>query len=477
MTRIRSVSLRLKLTFLYTGVLAFILLVFGSLVYYFMERNLTVETDRAVVEIARDLLRSTKIVGGYPLPLRQVALPNIDVFATPNTFIQVVDKNGMVAAQSGNLGGQSMPLSEDTLRKVAGGGDFYETVLSGSQSLRIYNRPLLLDGEVVGVLQVGRSLGPTLAALARLKFLLLFGSGLTLFGAATLGWFLARQALRPIDRITEAAAAIQQARDLTRRIDYNGPRDEVGRLAGTFNLMLERLHRAYKELQEAEAAQRRFVSDASHELRTPLTTIRGNVELLTKMGDSDPQIRSEALGDISSEAERMSRLVSELLALARADAGFSPVMQPVDLGGLLVEISRQAGILSGEVDFAVDGIDTLQGVMINGNADYLKQLFLILLDNAFLYTPPGGAVKLECGQEGGWAEVTIRDNGSGIAEEDLPRIFDRFYRADKSRHSGGSGLGLAIANWIAGQHDAAITVASKPGEGSAFTVRLPLAPQ
>lgn len=472
MTKIRNMPLRLRLTFLYSGVLTLILFFFGSLVYYFMERNLTVETDRAVVEIAGDIMRSTKIVG--PMPLRQVVLPNIDVFATPNTYIQVVDRNGLVAAQSGNLGGQSMPLSEETLHKVAGGSEFFETVLSGSQSLRIYNRPLFLDGQVVGVLQVGRSLGPNVAALARLQFLLLFGSAITLFAGATIGWFLAKQSLKPIDRITEAAAAIQQARDLTRRIDYNGPRDEVGRLAGTFNLMLERLHRAYKELEESEAVQRRFVSDASHELRTPLTTIRGNVELLRKMGDADPQIRSEALGDIASEAERMSRLVTDLLALARADAGFAPSRQMVDIGALLVEVSRQAGILAGEVEFEVEGVNALQGLMLNGNPDYLKQLFLILLDNAFHYTSPGGTVKVEGREKDGWAEVTVCDTGCGIAEEDLPCVFDRFYRADKSRHSGGTGLGLAIARWIVDQHEGAITVTSKPGQGSSFTVRLPL---
>lgn len=465
-------SLHLKLTFLYTGVLALILLVFGSLVYFFLERNLAAETDRAVVGIAEDLLRNTKIV--ETLSLRQLVLPNFDVFATPNTYIQVVDRHGLVAGQSVNLGGQSMPLSEETLRQVAKGVGFYETVMSGSQGLRIYNQPLILDNQVIGVLQVGRSLGPIYSALTRLRFLLLFGSGITLLCTATLSWFMAGQALKPIDRITEAAATIQQARDLTRRISYIGPRDEVGRLAETFNRMLERLHRAYRELEEAEAVQRRFVSDASHELRTPLTTIRGNVELLKKMGDTDPETRAEALNDIAGEAERMSRLVADLLALARADAGFTPAMGPVDLGALLEEISRQAGILAGDVEFAGDGAAALQGTLVNGNTDYLKQLFLILLDNAFLYTGPGGVVRIEGRQRDGWAEVAVCDSGSGIAEEDLPKIFDRFYRTDKSRQSSGTGLGLAIAKWIVAQHGGAIHVESKLGEGSTFTVRLPL---
>jgi two-component system OmpR family sensor kinase len=465
-------SLRLKLTFLYSGVLAFILLSFGSLVYFFLERNLSVETDRSVAEIAQELIHSTKIVG--PHSLRQVVLPNLDVFATPSTYIQVIDRYGTIVAQSVNLGRQSMPIHEETLNKAAAGAGFYETLLSGSQSLRIYNQPLILGQQVIGVLQVGRSLGPTYNALARLRFLLLFGGALTLFFTAILGWFLAGQALRPIDRITEAAAAIQQAQDLSRRIDYTGPRDEVGRLADTFNLMLERLHLAYRELEEAGEAQRRFVADASHELRTPLTTIRGNVELLKKMGDADPQTRAEALDDIAGEVERMSRLVTDLLALARADAGFTPALGPVDLGALLEEIYRQGSILAGEVAFTLEGHTALSGVLVNGNSDYLKQLFLILLDNAFNYTGPGGAVTLAGRLHGGWAEVVVRDSGSGIAQEDLPKIFDRFYRADKSRQASGTGLGLAIARWIVEQHSGSINVDSQPGEGSAFRVRLPL---
>lgn len=467
-------SLRLRLTFLYSGVLALTMLVFGGLVYFFMDHNLTAEADRAIAEIAEDVVRSTKIVGKFPLPLRQVVLPDVDVFATPNTYIQVVDRTGMVAAQSDNLGGQIMPLSEETLRQVARGSGFYETVVSGDQGLRVYNRPLLLDGQVIGMLQVGRILGPTEAALKRLRFLLFLGGGVTLFLTGTLGWLLAGAALRPMNRITETASAIQQARDLSRRINYRGPGDEVGRLAGTLNHMLERLHGVYRSLEEAEAAQRRFVSDASHELRTPLTTIRGNVELLKKMGDADPETRDDALDDIAGEVERMSRLVSDLLALARADSGFRLEMRPVEMDSLLSETFRQAAVLAGETEFLVEGADSLKGVSLRANADYLKQLFLILLDNAFLYTGAGGTVRVEGGRQGDWIEVIVRDTGVGIAESDLPRIFDRFYRADKSRQSGGTGLGLAIARWIVEQHGGIISVNSKVGEGSAFTVRLPL---
>ena len=173
-------SLRLKLTFLYSGFLALTLLFFGALVYFIMQHNLTAETDRAIAEIARDVVRSTRIVENNIFPLRQVVLPNMDVFASPNTYIQVLERNGNVAVQSGNLAGQSMPLSEDTLRQAARGKEFYETVMAGSQSIRIYNRPLVYNNQLVGVLQVGRTMGPVEATLGRLRMLLFSAAGLPL---------------------------------------------------------------------------------------------------------------------------------------------------------------------------------------------------------------------------------------------------------------------------------------------------------
>lgn len=463
-------SLRFRLTFLYSGVLALTMLVFGSFVYFLMEHNLTAEADQNIARIAEDVVRSTKIVG----QLHQMVLPNVNVFATPNTYIQVVDRTGAVAGQSGNLGGQIMPLSEETLRKVARGSGFYETVMSGDQSLRVYNYPLLLDGQVIGVLQVGRTLGPTETALNRLRILMFFGGGISLFLSGTLGWLLAGAALKPIDRITETASAIQEAHDLSRRIDYNGPKDEVGRLAGTLNNMLERLHVAYRSMEEAEAAQRRFVADASHELRTPLTTIRGNVELLEKMGDADPETRAEALADIAGEVGRMSRLVADLLALARADASLKLKKEIVDLVPLLSEIARRGSLLSVETTFLAGDFSLLKDIKVVGDTDYLKQLLLILVDNAINYTPPGGEVRLEAQIKEAFVGISVIDNGVGIAEQDLPHIFKRFYRADKARSGGGTGLGLAIARWIAEEHGGTIQVQSRENEGSTFTVCLPL---
>jgi signal transduction histidine kinase len=244
----------------------------------------------------------------------------------------------------------------------------------------------------------------------------------------------------------------------------------VGQLASTFNDMLARLQSAYEKLEASYTAQRRFVADASHELRTPLTTIRGNVELLQKMGDEDPEVRAEALQDIKSEAERMCRLINDLLALARADAGQQPEKHPVALAPLLQEIFRQAQLLKGQVNFEHDDPEMLGEAKLLANADYLKQLFLILLDNAFKFTPPGGTVKFSFHQAGNSLSFAIEDTGQGISPEDLPHIFERFYQANKTRGGQGTGLGLAIAKWIMEIHGGEIKVKSEPGRGSTFTV-------
>ncbi|MCL6639573.1 MAG: sensor histidine kinase [Firmicutes bacterium] len=467
----------MRLTFLYSSVLALTMVLFGAFVYLFMVHNLTRELDRALANTAREVLQSIKVSGDYPLPLKLISLPDVDVFSSPDTYLQVVDKRGAIAAHSSNLGRQTLPLSEDTLRRAANGDDFYETVFSGRQALRVYNHPLIVQGDVLGVLQVGKTMGSLKSALERLRLLLLFGGGLTLVLAGTLGWAMAGAALKPIDRITETASSIQEALDLSRRIEYRGPQDEVGRLASTLNGMLERLQSAYRKLEEAGAEQRRFVADASHELRTPLTTIRGNVELLQRMGDADPATRAEALADIAGEAERMSRLIADLLALARADAGLKLKKDGVSLYSLLTGISRRGAVLAGGVAFRAGDFTPLREAMVVGDADYLKQLLLILMDNAFKYTPPGGEVRLEARSGGQYVEISVCDNGAGIAESDLPHIFKRFYRADVARAGSGTGLGLAIARWIAEEHGGSIEVQSRLGEGSVFTVRLPLAAQ
>lgn len=464
-------TLRCRLTLWYTAVLAFTLLLLSGLIYALLSHYLEQEVGYSLASKAQEVVRSIKVKSRF---LRQqgIILPDVNVFSSPDTFLQVVDLEGEIVARSRNLGNQYLPVDEDTLAQVVKGSAFFETRQVGSQVLRLYNLPLYLGDQPVGLLQVGRLLHPILTILSRLRQILLLLSMLVLIIAASLGYFLARAALSPIDRMTHIAGEISEGRDLARRLPYEGPMDEVGRLAATFNGMLARLQSAYLRLEEAYAAQRRFVADVSHELRTPLTTIRGNIELLQHMAATGTPPEPEALADIASEAERMSRLLNNLLTLARADAGFTLERQPLDIGQLLQEVARQAPFL-GQASFSFSGLSELEGCLILGNQDFLKQLFFILLDNAFKYTPHDGTVTLEATLQDKEIIISVADTGTGIPPEDLPRIFERFYRGEYSRRYGGTGLGLAIARWIVEQHGGKIEVESQPGQGSTFTLYLP----
>ncbi|TDA69922.1 MAG: HAMP domain-containing histidine kinase [Clostridia bacterium] len=460
-------GLRTRLTLYYTGVLALTLLVFGLVTYLVMGRMLLLEADRAITAKADEVIRSVTVMHMPMMRFQRIILPNVDAFSSPGTYLQVVDLEGSIVGRSENLGLQDLPFSQDTIQRTTAGSGYYETVEVQGEKLRLYNRPLAVRDQVLGVLQVGRSLRPMTSALAYLRLVLLAGSFLALVLAATLGYQLARAALRPIIHLTRVAAAIGAGPDLARRVPDGGPADEVGQLAATFNSMLERLEAAYRNLEEAYAAERRFVADASHELRTPLTTIRGNVELLQRMGQGDAAI----LADMADEAERMTRLVNELLTLARADAGRHLRKEPVDLGKMAADVARQAPHL-GKSRFTAS-LAGLNEAVVQGDPDYLKQLLLILLENAFKYTPAEGAVTLEAGESEGYWGLAVKDTGHGISEKDLPHIFERFYRADPARGRGGTGLGLAIAKWIAEEHLGRIEVSSRLGEGSTFTVWLP----
>jgi signal transduction histidine kinase len=290
---------------------------------------------------------------------------------------------------------------------------------------------------------------------------------------------LARTALHPIDRLAHVADAIGAARDFGKRVPVAGRRpDEIGRLSMAFNRMLGELQEAHEVVARALVAQRRFVADASHELRTPLATLRGNVDLLRQMladvGDSDTA-ETAILDDVSAEAERMSHLVADLLLLAPADAGQHLTLRPTDLTPVARDAARAARLLRDEVQ--VETADLPPDLWVRGHADRLRQVLMILLDNAVKHTPPGGQVHLTAeraaaaGVDG--IAVRVADDGPGIALEAQPRIFERFYRAPGSRSGEGTGLGLAIARWIMDEHQGTISVASTPGSGATFTVWLP----
>jgi signal transduction histidine kinase len=318
----------------------------------------------------------------------------------------------------------------------------------------------------------------SLATLARLLFT---GSIVCLILVGATAWLLARRALAPVATLTRTAARIAQAGDFAARMPAPVRPDEVGQMADTFNAMLSRL-------ADLHASQRRFVADASHELRAPLTAIRGNAELLLLDPCTTEEDRSSALQDIAGEAERLARLVDALLSLARGDAGQIAPRQPVALHDALASACKWA---TERPHAPRVMLGRFQPATVWANPDRVAQMLLILLDNATKYTPPSGSVICSLSVEGQWAVLTVRDTGMGIHPDDLPHIFERFFRADPARsHESqgptdetgfpgsydvpGTGLGLAIARQIVEEAEGTITAHSRLGEGATFTVRLPV---
>ena len=315
-------------------------------------------------------------------------------------------------------------------------------------------------------LAVGRSTEDIGEALNGLIRTLVIAVPLTLLVAGGGGVFLAKRALKPVDQITRTAHEIEES-DLSRRIPVQS-RDELGRLAFTLNQMIERLERAFKRQQQ-------FTSDASHELRTPLAIIQAESTLALKKERPANEYK-HSLGVVSHESKHMSRVIDQLLTLARADSGTEHLaFHEISLSGLLAGLGADLELLCREKGLELR-LELADSLFVSGDESRLRELFLNLVDNAIRYTPSGGTVSFSLRREGEMAVVGVADTGIGIPEEDMPFIFERFYRVDKarSRPEGGAGLGLAICKHIAEAHGGTIEVESKVGEGSTFLVRLPL---
>ncbi|MFD0590798.1 sensor histidine kinase [Paenibacillus sp. GCM10027627] len=488
-------SIRLRLTLWYSGLLAATLLLFGISLYMFVNWNTYEDLREQVKKQSESLgINSTFFLGDNVLDLnldRESRIEDKDV------YVQLVNYREGYIRQSHNLTQQALviPYPDGASKPALGFTKTQFNIGKTKYGMITYQRPVTLnDGELVGLLQVGVLTFNEDKYMTGLRNTLIFYSIIVVAIAFSVGMLIARQALRPIEKVIQATKQIEKGSDLSVRIPAEGPRDEVGMLVDTLNKMLSRLETAYNELDDAYKVQRRFVSDASHELRTPLTTIRGNIELLEKMwskatdesrlsstGDGGLQLNgehwkmsSEAMSDIAAEAKRMTALVSDLLALARADAGYMMEKSSLELQSLTEEVVRRAQLLPRTADWRVGDLTKLSGVFVNGNSNYLQQLLFIFIENAFKYTPSGyvelSSVRKE--RHVGW---NIRDTGIGMNPEEIPHIFDRFYRADESRGvTVGTGLGLSIAKWILDEHGGAVEVVTRENEGSTFTIWLPV---
>lgn len=285
--------------------------------------------------------------------------------------------------------------------------------------------------------------------------------------AFAVGWAVAGRALRPVAALTESAEAIANSREFSRRVPESLSRDELGRLTRTFNTMLANLEAAY----ESEV---RFVSAASHELRTPLTVVQANLDLL-QLGNLSEDDQVISLSEASRESERMARLVADLLVLARADAGIPIRRESVEIDRVVLEVLNETRHLA--IGKRVD-VTHIEPGGVSGDPDRLKQLMLNVVENAIKYTGDDGHIEVEIRRFADEMNISVRDNGMGILPQDLPKVYDRFFRGEAARERdfGGSGLGLAIASWIVNQHGGTISVDSTVGSGTTVRISLPAAP-
>jgi heavy metal sensor kinase len=454
-------SLRSRLTLLFTSTVGGILLLFGLAVYISVSLTITRQIDstlRSAAEIVRANMRVDPLG-----ELRVVSLMMLDLPA--DIFVQVWARDGMLRDASQNIISYARPLDPLGLQ---GGLPKFRDVGSGDDRLRVLSIPLEIGGRLTGTIQVGTRLEVVTATQRTLLIVLVVGTVLAITAVGLAAWFSTGQSLQPLGTVTETALQITVAGDLSRRIPYRGPpNDEVGKLINAFNQTLSRLENLFN-------TQRRFLADVGHELRTPLTVIKGNVGLMRKLKEFD----EESLATIDDEVDRLTRMVGDLLLLAQAESGkINLARQMVELDTLVFDVLNQMSVLAqGKLSLRIGSIDQ---VLVCGDRDRLKQVLVNLIGNAINYTPRGGEVVIGLGKVSNQAQLTISDTGPGIPAEDLPHIFERFYRAEKARtrqrDGKGYGLGLSIAYWIVRNHGGRIEVTSTVGKGTTFCVWLPLA--
>jgi two-component system sensor histidine kinase MprB len=384
---------------------------------------------------------------GGPAQYEELVLPSGRAYTYQGNLRLPVDSRCLrVAATSNGAYIDDVRIDGSDLRTLVFGGN----LRSGGTAAVILARPL-------------NSVDSILSSLRLILFLVLLGGVVV---AGLLGRIASRRVLRPLNEVAATAEHIGETDDLSQRLRVHAD-DEVGQLATRFNTMLDRLQRSRAALDDSVRAQRQLVAEASPELRTPVTSLRTNIEILLQTPDLDPEERSEMLRDVVEQSEELSALVNDLIELARGDEPGAE-SEDVRLDRVVAQCIERARRNAPSLRFAAD----LTAARLDGVAERLERAVNNLLDNASRHSPPGGTVEVHVGPEG----VTVRDHGSGVDEQDLPYLFDRFYRGTNSRGSQGSGLGLAIVRQVTEQHGGTASVLNAPDGGAVFTLALPATP-
>jgi two-component system heavy metal sensor histidine kinase CusS len=431
--------IRLRLTIIFGGLLFLALFFSGTAVITLLRQRLTARLDAALDHrlqgVENFLIRETTAQTEDTIPLE------LDEYASTQPEGRLIEVR---------VDSKRVLLKSDPVPSLA----------------RVRERVFRLYGKDYTAKAAG-SLEPIEESIEEIRFLLLWSTPLLLVLIGLTGYWISSRSLRPVDEMTMAARSIG-ANNLGGRLAVPPARDELSRLAEAWNETLARLEESFMRME-------RFTADAAHELRTPLAALRTTAQLSLRR-PREPQEYRDVLNQVASISERMNQLAENLLAVARGDHSLAPhAFSRMDLAAILRELAAEIELLT--VDRGVTLKLNIQPgpLIMQGEADSLRRLVAALLDNAIKYTPPGGTVSLSLEQDGSEAVVTVADSGCGIVPEELPRVFDRFYRVDPSRdrQTGGYGLGLSIAKQIASAHQGELKVSSVPGQGSTFVLTLP----
>ena len=461
---VRRLPIRTRLALIYTGLLVAALAIFGTGTFLVLREQLQSSFDTSLMANAEHAAGAFAQDIGADGKLHPTARL-LNQFASTGGRVQILDPAGKLVLDSAPAGTPPLPVPSSDISPRIHGQDVHAAI-AGGESFRLVVEPIAGTGQgVAGYVVWAASTRDADDLLRTVAVVLVLGGLLLTALAFGVGWLLARRALAPVADVTDTARAISLSGDFGARVEaLGGGGDEVSELAVAFNEMLAALEENHQALQ-------RFLGDASHELRTPLTTLRASLELAGRPALPADE-REALLADARSETERMARLVGDLLSLARAESGARLEFGPVELDAVLLEAVRQAGPASPHVRMEVDSIEP---VVVQGDRDRLKEVLLIVLDNAGRYTPADGTVSATLRLKDRRVVIEVSDTGIGIPEDDRPHVFERLYRGSEARRvrPAGTGLGLAIAKWIVDAHAGSIAVSPRQAGGTVVSIKLP----
>jgi two-component system, OmpR family, sensor kinase len=471
------VPIRWRLTIFNALVIGGILLALGCALFFLLRETLLFsveDTTRKRAQVAKKEINS-----GEGLDEENGRLELDDGLRQGLThdgvFIVVRNGRGNIITETVELSNNGVAYDELWRRALKKGKPAHgKFTFRGEGPTYVYAVPVSPPEQPARIVEAGKSYEPTQENVDRMALVLASGVSVAFLLSVVGAYLLARKALSPVSAVVTAAHRITEG-DRSKRLPVANSKDEIGDLAATINGMLSHLETTLTRLEETLDRQRRFVADASHELRTPLTSIHNYAQVLEEWALRDPQIGPESVAAIKRESERMKGLVENLLKLARGDEGLKLHLKDNNLTDVVEEAAESAhAAMNGKV--LIERLTPEQGVQRVSavfDRERLRQALSILLDNAVKYTPEGGRVTMRIVEEDDSVGVEVTDNGIGISEDQIPHVFERFYRAEGARSPEGLGLGLSIARQIAEDHRGSIEVRSKPGEGSTFIIRIP----